>query len=89
MSPSRILVVDDNTPLRYAHARTLRQYGFEVLEAATGAEALRAAAADRPDLVLLDVNLPDIHGFDVARTLKSGERTWGIPSLQLSASFVQ
>jgi PAS domain S-box-containing protein len=87
--PSRILVVDDNTPLRYAHARTLRQYGFEVLEAATGAEALRSAAADQPDLVLLDVNLPDIHGFDVARQLKSGERTKGIPILQISASFVQ
>ena len=89
MPPSRILVVDDNTPLRYAHARTLRQYGFEVLEAATGAEALRAAAADQPDLVLLDVNLPDMHGFDVARHLKSGERTKGIPILQISASFVQ
>jgi signal transduction histidine kinase len=85
----RILVVDDNAPLRYALGRTLRQHGFEVLEVATGEEALRTASAERPDLVLLDVNLPDIHGFDVARELKAAERTKSIPILQISASFVQ
>ena len=46
-------------------------------------------ATEQPDLVLLDVNLPDIHGFDVARRLKAGERTKTIPILQISASFVQ
>jgi PAS domain S-box-containing protein len=85
----RILVVDDNAPLRYALARTLRQHGFDVLEAATGEDALASASSDHPDLVLLDVNLPDISGFDVARRLKSSDRTKGIPILQISASFVQ
>ena len=89
MNLPRILVVDDNAPLRYALARTLRQHGFDVLEAATGEDALKVASAERPDLVLLDVNLPDIHGFDVARSLKSGDRTKNIPILQISASFVQ
>ena len=84
-----ILVVDDNAPLRYALGRTLRQHGFQVTEASTGEDALRLAAAEHPDLVLLDVNLPDIHGFDVARRLKQGERTKNIPILQISASFVQ
>ena len=86
---ARILVVDDNGPLRYALARTLRQHAFDVLEVATGEEALRVAGAERPDLVLLDVNLPDIHGFEVARELKASERTKNIPILQISASFVQ
>ncbi len=89
MSVPRILVVDDNAPLRYALARTLRQHSFDVLEVATGEDALTVATAERPDLVLLDVNLPDIHGFDVARGLKAGERTKNIPILQISASFVQ
>ena len=89
MSAPLILVVDDNSPLRYALGRTLRHHGFEVIDAATGADALRLGDSEQPDLVLLDVNLPDIHGFDVARRLKSGERTKSIPILQISASFVQ
>jgi PAS domain S-box-containing protein len=89
MSAPLILVVDDNPPLRYALGRTLRQHGFDVIDAATGEDALRLGAAELPDLVLLDVNLPDIHGFDVARRLKESERTRAIPILQISASFVQ
>ena len=89
MAAALILVVDDNAPLRYALGRTLRQNGFDVLEAATGTDALRLAASDQPDLVLLDVNLPDIHGFDVARKLKHADRTRNIPILQISASFVE
>ncbi|MGH9350128.1 MAG: ATP-binding protein [Vicinamibacterales bacterium] len=84
-----ILVVDDNAPLRYALGRTLRQHGFDVLEAATGDDALKLSGSEHPDLVLLDVNLPDIHGFDVARRLKAGDATRNIPILQISASFVQ
>jgi PAS domain S-box-containing protein len=89
MPRSLILVVDDNDPLRYAVCRTLRKHGFEVIEAATGDEALTLCGTSRPDLVILDVNLPDIHGFDVARRLKSGETTRNIPILQLSASSVR
>ena len=86
---SRILVVDDNAPGRYALSRTLRKAGFEVIEAATGQEALTLTDRERPDLVLLDVNLPDIHGFEVARRLKSGDRTRTTPILQLSASAIR
>jgi PAS domain S-box-containing protein len=60
-----------------------------VVEATNGTEALELSSSERPDLVLLDVNLPDIHGFDVARRLKRGETTRNIPILQISASFVQ
>jgi PAS domain S-box-containing protein len=81
--------VDDNAPLRYALCRTLRQHGFDVIESATGEDAIKLSNSDRPDLVLLDVNLPDVHGFDVARRLKGAELTRNIPILQISASFVQ
>ena len=86
---ARILVVDDNMPARYALSRTLRKDGFEVIEAATGEEALAIAERENPDLVLLDVNLPDIHGFEVARRLKSGDRTHTTPILHLSASAIR
>jgi PAS domain S-box-containing protein len=86
---SRILVVDDNAPARYAVSRTLRKAGFEVLEAGTGQDALAIAERELPDLVVLDVNLPDIHGFEIARRLKSDERTGTTPILQLSASAIR
>jgi signal transduction histidine kinase len=84
----RILVVDDNAPARYAVCRMLRKNGFEVVEAATGEEALALANSASPELVLLDVNLPDIHGYEVARRLKSESATSHTPILQLSASAI-
>jgi two-component system response regulator EvgA len=82
MSP-RILVVDDNAPLRYALARTLRQHGFEILEASTGEDALATASSDHPDLVLLDVNLPDIDGFEVATRITADAQP---PAVVLTSS---
>jgi PAS domain S-box-containing protein len=67
----------------------LRKHGFAVLEAATGEDALRLSDAEHPDLVLLDVNLPDIHGFDVARRMKAAEMTRHTPILHLSASAIR
>ena len=69
-----ILLVDDDETKRYAIARTLRRAEYTVEEAATGAEALRLAAA-RPDLIILDVKLPDIDGFEVCRRIKSDPAT--------------
>ena len=80
----RILNVDDNEAGRYATSRILTVAGFEVVEAATGEEALRLAA-DRPDLVLLDVNLPDISGLEVCARLKADPATAGIAVVHLSA----
>ena len=68
----RILNVDDDEGSRYAVTRVLELAGFEVGEAGNGEEALRMARDLHPDLVLLDVNLPDIKGFEVCRRLKSG-----------------
>ena len=67
---SFILLVDDDAGKRYTLAKTLIRAGFEVREAETGAEALELLSA-RPDLVILDVKLPDISGFEVCRRIKS------------------
>jgi signal transduction histidine kinase len=82
-----ILSVDDNEASRYAVGRTLRQAGFRVIEAGTGAEAIRRAHDDAPDLILLDVKLPDIDGFEVSRRLKADPATASIPVLQITATY--
>ena len=82
-----ILVVDDNEAARYAKSRVLRQGGYQVLEASSGTEALRFVQEQSPDLVLLDVRLPDISGLDVCRAIKVNRETMLIPVLQMSASF--
>jgi two-component system KDP operon response regulator KdpE len=65
-----VLVVEDEEPVRRVLASTLPAHGFEVLEAATGAEALRDAAQFVPDVVLLDLGLPDMDGIEVTRKLR-------------------
>ena len=71
-SEARLLVVDDEPTILELLAGTLRFAGFDVLTAVSGAEALRAAAAERPDLILLDVMMPDCDGFDVIRRIRAG-----------------
>jgi two-component system, OmpR family, response regulator len=68
---ARLRGVDDEETIRELLSGSLRFAGFEVMTAASGAEALRAAAASRPDLVLLDVMMPDGDGFDVVRRMRS------------------
>jgi PAS domain S-box-containing protein len=82
-----VLNVDDYEAGRYATSRVLRQAGFDVHEAATGMDALRLVQAEHPDLVLLDVNLPDVDGFEVCRQIKTRPDTAGIPVLYLSAAY--
>lgn len=82
----RILVVDDTDPLRVGTARVLRQGGYPVDEAATGAECLAKVNTFRPDLVLLDVNLPDTNGFQICRTLKSDLQSHRVYVMMLTAS---
>jgi two-component system OmpR family response regulator len=78
--PARVLVVDDEPNIRALLSQTLRLVSFEVRTAETGAEAVSAAQEFAPDLVVLDVMLADIDGFEVARRL--GER---VPVLFLTA----
>ncbi|MEP4651020.1 MAG: response regulator, partial [Ilumatobacter sp.] len=64
-SADRILVVDDEVQIRRALRTNLVVRGYDVIEASTGAQAVLAVTEDRPDLVLLDLGLPDLDGIDV------------------------
>jgi cyclic di-GMP phosphodiesterase len=75
----RILVVDDEARNVEVFSRLMTRLGYEVLAATSGELALQAVERDRPDLVLLDVNMPGIDGFEVCRRLKSDARTRLIP----------
>ncbi len=70
---ARLLVVEDDPNILELLSASLRFAGFEVATATGGFDALRAVQRHRPDLVLLDVMLPDLDGFDVARRLRSGD----------------
>jgi CheY-like chemotaxis protein/nitrogen-specific signal transduction histidine kinase len=82
-----LLVVDDTDANRYAVVRHLKAMGLTVEEASNGREALTKVLAVNPDLVILDIRMPDMNGLEVTRILKSDERTAGIPVLHISASF--
>jgi len=76
--PNQILLnVDDHEVARYARSRILTGAGFTVHEAASGAEAIDAVAKYKPDLVLLDVHLPDLNGMEVCRRLKAERKPCG------------
>jgi CheY-like chemotaxis protein len=86
----RVLVVDDYPGARYRRMRILlEQGGFEVAEEFLGREAVRRSRDERVDLVLLDLHLPDINGFEVCRLLKADPATAGIPVLMISADADQ
>jgi signal transduction histidine kinase len=83
-----ILVVDDTEATRYSVCRTLKHEGFRCLEAGTGLQGLDVLSKNEIDLVVLDIHLPDILGFEVCRRIKANPQTAMIPVLQISASYV-
>ena len=89
MSVGKLLNVDDYAPGRHARTTVLRRAGFDVTEASTGQEALRLAEQEQPQLVVLDVNLPDMSGIEVCRRIKSDSATSGIIVMHLTASFTK
>src|SRR3546814_13768539 len=80
---SRLLIVDDNAPTRYAMRRVLERHGYQVLEAGTGSEGLELVANAAPDALILDVNLPDMSGFDIARQLRADANTALLPLIHV------
>jgi len=82
----RILIVDDEAPLRFLLSKQLSRAGFDVTAAADGPAALALAADTLFDAVVLDVVMPGMDGFEVCRRLKTDPRTAGMPVLFLSAS---
>jgi two-component system, sensor histidine kinase and response regulator len=87
--PTSILNVDDYAPGLYARTKVLRQAGFDVLEATTGSQTLKMVSEHKPAVVLLDVNLPDMHGFEVCRRIRTNPALAATTILHISASSIQ
>jgi len=81
----KILVVDDEERVREMLGFRLRLFGYQVLEATNGEEALEVAAREKPDLVLLDIMMPGMDGFQVCSRLKRNDETKNIPVVILTA----
>jgi CheY-like chemotaxis protein len=81
----RILLVEDNEDNRIVYATVLRHFGYEVLEALNGEEGIARARSEHPDLILLDISIPIIDGWEAARILKRDTSTRDIPIVALTA----
>jgi DNA-binding response OmpR family regulator len=81
----RVLLVDDDPQLLLLISTTLGTSDFDLLEASDGEQALQVARRDHPDLVLLDVTMPGLDGFEVCRQLKSSPETTSIKVVMLTA----
>lgn len=88
MSGETVLIVEDDDSLRVALADALAGLGYEIIEAGTGAEALALATRRVPDLILLDLGLPDLDGLSVARKLQEKPQTAGIVVAALTAEEI-
>jgi CheY-like chemotaxis protein len=90
MAPTRILYVEDNAA-NLALVRKVLEHGgtYEVSGCTTGEEGLAAATADPPALVLLDLDLPGIDGFELARRLRAEPKLAGVPLVAISASVMK
>src|SRR5262245_48416778 len=80
----RVLLVDDCPDAREMYGECLAYSGYEVIEAANGMEALQRAVDDKPDIILMDLSLPVMDGWEATRRLKADERTAGIPVVALT-----
>ena len=81
----RILIVEDNEDSRFILVATLRGLGYETIEAETGTKGVEKALTEKPDLIVMDLGLPDITGIDAARGLKNNLITAHIPIIAHSA----
>ncbi len=81
----RVLIVEDDELNRDSLRRLLRRRGYDILLAVDGEEALTGAAAERPDVILMDMRLPGIDGWEATRRLKGDPATRAIPIIALTA----
>jgi len=83
-----VLLVDDVDDTRGAYAELIRMAGFRVEQAKDGIEAVQKAAAIRPDVILMDLGMPRLNGWEAARQIRSGDTTRAIPIIALTAHAV-
>ena len=82
--PKKILFIEDESALQKTLGEVLMQEGYQVVRAMDGEEGLRLAQTEKPDLILLDLVLPKLHGFEVLEKIKKGSDTKDIPVIVLT-----
>jgi two-component system cell cycle response regulator DivK len=82
---TKILLVEDNQDSREGLARRLERRGYEVVPACDGRQGVNLAAAVAPDLILMDINLPEVDGWGATRLIRAAEGTRAIPIIALTA----
>ena len=85
MAGKRILVIEDHEENRRLLRDLLTSFGYELIEAVTGEEGLTAAEAERPDLVLMDIQLPGIDGYETTRRIKANPSLREIPVIAVTS----
>ena len=85
LGKSRVLLVDDNSQIRQLLALRLEESGYDIVEAATGVESLEQARTTRPDLIVMDLAMPDGNGDEAIASLKADPLTRDIPVIVLTA----
>ena len=89
MTGEQVLIAEDNQKNMKLFRDVLLAKGYRTLEATTGGKAVELAAEHEPDLVLMDIQLPDLDGVQALRRMRADERTAGIPVLALTAQAMQ
>ena len=84
-TPKKILVVEDNKDSRELVVKVLKNRGYLLVEAVDGEDALRKVTEQPPDLILMDISIPKIDGFEVTRRLKGMDKSKDIPIIALTA----
>jgi putative two-component system response regulator len=86
---SKILIVDDEMDIRFVIGKMLTKEGFEIIEAESGEVALEVLKENSPDLILLDVMMPGLDGWETCAKIKSEEKTSHIPVIMLTAKTAE
>ena len=84
-SSKTVLLVEDNEDNRTVYRTILEHFGYGVIEARNGEDGVRMAREEHPDLILMDISIPVIDGWEATRMLKGDEETSGIPIIALTA----
>ena len=85
MPHKKILIVEDNEQNLYLETFLLEKQGYDVVQARNGHQGLEMAASEKPDLILLDIQLPMMDGYEVARRLKKNDTTLSIPIIAVTS----
>jgi two-component system cell cycle response regulator DivK len=89
MGKARVLYIEDNFDNMTLVRRVLEIEGYEVIAAMTGLEGLAKAQQTRPDIIITDINLPDIDGYEITNSLKKDKATAHIPIIAMTANVMQ